>query len=189
MQQIYDLERRIQKLENALQHLVMPSQQLEATTEKNPQDGSNTASVLMNQVAGINANVLLHQNYGHWSRPLPGALHTVINVGGQNGRGISIASQDENFRPTNLAAGDVYSGDNQGQSIWFSSGNIIINTGGNVTINGKVLNINATSSLTITSPQTTISGNLTVNQNLTVADELLVTTGPIKQAGTIVIVP
>jgi phage gp45-like len=151
---IHDLERRIQQLENAMQYMVMPSKQLEVTTE-NP-----TANVLMNQVAGVQTNVVMHQNYGHWSRPLTGAMHTIVNVGGAAGRGISIASTDERFRPTNLQPGDSYTGDHTGQYVWVSGGSSI-----NIVTNANV-NITAPTKLQITCPDVEMSGNLTVQGDI-----------------------
>ena len=204
---LHDLERRIQLLESALQHLVTPSQQTEATTEQT--NGTNTASAMMAQPAGATANVYLVQTYGFWSRPLAGAIHTVLNLGGRSGRSLSIASNDERARPPTLQSGDVFIGDSSSQSIWFTGGNIIINTTGNVTANAANINLNATSKLTVTSPNivlhattkllidspnTEITGNLTVDQNLNVNGTLtasfgILTNRPLIVAGTTVTIP
>jgi phage gp45-like len=151
---IHDLERRIQQLENAMQYMVMPSKQLEVTTE-NP-----TANVLMNQVGGVQTSVVMHQNYGFWSRPLTDAMHTVVNVGGAAGRGISIASTDERYRPKNLGQGDSFMGDNTGQFVWLTGGNTL-----NIVTNANV-NITAPTKLQITCPDVEMTGNLTVQGDI-----------------------
>jgi phage gp45-like len=158
---IHDLERRIQQLENAMQYMAMPSQQLEVTTE-NP-----TANVMMNQVAGVQANVMLHQNYGFWSRPLTGAMHTVVNIGGAAGRGISIASTDERYRPKTLLQGDCFMGDNTGQYVWLTAGTTLnIVTNATVNITAPQVNVHASTQLNITCPDVEMSGNLTVQGDI-----------------------
>jgi phage baseplate assembly protein V len=175
-QKIFDLERAIQRLESRIQNQVMPMTQTEVTKE------SATAAVQLAYAGGGTASdTSIHQNYGFWSRPVTGATHTVVNIGGMAGNGISISSSDERYRPTGLAEGDSYMGNNSGQHIWIANG--VIN------ISGGTVNIAASTKLTITSPTTEITGNVTIDQNLTVTGHADVTGGPLKVGGVVVTVP
>lgn len=162
--ELADLERRVKMLETALQMLVLPSMQSETTTE------AGTATAMMEHVAGSRSvDVPLIQQYGFWSRPLQGSMHTVLNVGGRMGRPISIAQNDERYRPKSLGIGDVVVQDNSGQKVLLSSGTTIT-----MTANSTVL-INAPTTVTITSPLVTMTGNLHVQQNLSVDGTMNIT--------------
>jgi phage gp45-like len=155
---IHDLERRIRQLEAALQLVLVPSLQLENTDESGP-----TASVTAGFVGGGKVPISLHQSYGHYSRPLTDAVHIVANVAGTNGRGISIASNDERSRPQNLAPGDVTMQDAGGQWVWLSGGqNLIVNVNTKVTITAPLVEFVA--------PLVKIDGDLVVTGDVTDRD-------------------
>lgn len=153
-QQIWDLQRQVQQLQAQLQHVVMPMTQTEVTSE------TGQASVQFSYAGGTASDTQIMQQYGFWSRPLTGSNHAVLNFGGMAGQGASIASSDERWRPTNMAPGDCVIGDNQGQYVWLSSGNINIHTAGTVTINSS-------GDMSITAPNLNISANVAITGTLT----------------------
>jgi phage gp45-like len=146
-----DLERKVHQLEAKIAHLIMPMTQAESTTET-----TGSASVQMNYIGGNTASQTpIQQNYGFWSRPLLGALHIIANMAGLAGRGVSIASTDERYRPLDLQEGDVTLADGI-QRVWLSNGNTINITG------GAFINMTTSETVTITCPSVVMSGNLTV---------------------------
>lgn len=152
--EIYDLKRQIQQLKAQIQHMAMPVVQTEVTTEQ------AMATVQVSYAGGTASQTPIVQSYGFWSRPLTGANHTMLNIGGMAGNGVSIASSDDRYRPQNMQPGDCIMGDNQGQSVWLTSGNININTSGTLTIS-------ATGGITMTAPTLTIDANVAITGTLT----------------------
>ena len=153
MSQYHDLERRIRILERQNQYGVVTGLQLEPTAE------TATATTTMSDDFGGKHSTIIHQNYGFWSRPLPGSQHVVVNLGGTATKGHAISSNDERYRPTNLSPGDIFVGDNASQSIWLRNGMQIV-----ITANGTVT-INAAGGCTING-NTTINGTLSVSQTI-----------------------
>ena len=142
----------------------MPAIQTEVTTE------DPTATVQFRHAGGgVSSDVPIHQSYGYWSRPLAGSIHTLANVGGHAGRGISIASNDDRYRPSDMAQGDVKTQDNTSQSIHLSGGTTI-----KITANNTVT-INAPSGVTVTTPTATFSNNVHITGSLQVDGTMHVT--------------
>lgn len=153
-QKIWDLERKIQNLEARLMHMIMPVSQTETTNEQ------TLASAQFSFAGGTASDTQLLQTYGFWSRPLEGSTHILANFGGVSGNGVSIGSSDERYRPMSMAPGDCVMGDNQGQSVSLSAGNINMNTGGTITVNGS-------GGITITAPTLTINADVVITGTLT----------------------
>jgi phage gp45-like len=153
----HDLERRITNLENKIRNFMQPCVQTQNTS------GSLTASAQLSVPSldnKITSDVPVHGTYGFWNNPMPGCQHTLMNLGGMDGNGRSIATHDERYRPLGLVAGDTCQGDANGQMIWLSGGNTI-----NIVGKGAI-NINAPSGVTITG-NVNITGAVVATGNVT----------------------
>ncbi len=82
------------------------------------------------------------QFYGFASRPTAGADHAVMFQSGDRGRGVSVASGDQRYRPTNLDPADVCLYQRSGSRVWLKDDG----------------------SLQLVSPNTSTAGNLIAGQ-------------------------
>jgi phage baseplate assembly protein V len=110
-------------------------------------------------------------------------MHTIVNVGGVNGMGRSVATTDERYRPLNLLPGDAYQGDHTGQMIWITGGSII-NVVANATINitAPTVNVFASTAANLTSATATIKAHLVIQGNVDVTGAIT-STGNMTAAG------
>ncbi len=110
--------------------------------------------------------VPLVQHYGIASRPHPGCRAITATVGGeQSPVTIAIATNDGRYHLT-LAEGEVALHTDQGDHVWLRRGKIEVLSVTEVDVIAPVVNITATTSVTITSPMTTMTGDLMVDGNI-----------------------
>jgi phage gp45-like len=109
------------------------------------------------------------QLYGFASSPLVGCDHVSVNLAGDNSNGVFIASNDQRFRPTGMASGEVQLYDNAGNSLYFKGGTLIKVVASQdieIVANGMI-NITSVGNVNITAPTVQVNGNLDVTGDIT----------------------
>lgn len=123
-------------------------------------------------LAGETADALEHfEPYGFTSRPLPGAEVAALFVDGDRSHGLVLVAADRRYRMTGFAEGEVAIHDDQGQSMHFTRGGIVIKGAGlPIRIEGTpTLTVVADTSVTLDTPQTVLTGDLQLAGSLTMA--------------------
>jgi len=108
------------------------------------------------------------QEYGYTSNPHPGAEAVVAAVGGVRSHLAAIAIDDRRYRVKDLAPGEVCLYTDEGDRLHFKRGRLIeVTAGSEVKVTAPVVNVNASTSVTLNTPIVTCTKDLLVQGLIT----------------------
>lgn len=131
--------------------------------------------------------------YGYTSRPLAGAEALLLSLGADRDHTVAVNVADRRFRLKNLAAGEVAIYTDEGDVIHYKRGNellidtmgtLVANAGTSITATSPLVNVVASTKVTIDSPDTEITGNLQVGGTANVDGALSSATSVADPTGT-----
>lgn len=121
IQKVQNLEQQVRTLSVRIQHAIKPVRQVEASNE-----GNTIASAKVKANSRELRDLVIMQTYGFASAPLVGCDHMTIQIAGDSSNGLSIATNDQRYRPQTLTAGAAMVYDNSGNKILLAGGVITI---------------------------------------------------------------
>jgi len=140
-------------------------------------DGKKIQQLKMTVLADEELNKIERvQNYGFTSHPKKGAEAVVIFVGGNRDHGLVIACDDQRYRLTGLAEGEVALYDDLGSKIVLKrGGNIEVTAPTKIKATAPNVEVIASVKVLVTTPLAEFSGNVKVGGNLEVIGTTLLT--------------
>ncbi|MCP1375398.1 phage baseplate assembly protein V [Dyella lutea] len=125
---------------------------------------------------GETANVQRFQEYGYTSVPLSGAEAILASIAGVRSHLVAIAVDDGRYRLKNLHSGEVALYTDEGDSIVLKRGRIIaVTAGAELDVSAPMVNVAATTKVTLDTPEVHCTHKLTVAEEIT-CDSLTATT-------------
>ncbi|MDZ7804344.1 phage baseplate assembly protein V [Thiohalophilus sp.] len=121
-------------------------------------------------------NIEHWEPYGYTSRPHPGAEALLASLGGDRDHTVAVNVADRRYRLKGLAAGEVALFTDEGDVIHFKRNNEILidtagkltaNAGTSATITSPLVNVVASTKVTLDTPQTDLTGMLNVTGLIT----------------------